>query len=304
MASKVSLSILIPVYNWDISQLLHTLHQQCLNLAEPGMVEVIVVDDGSSQKFSNKRLAGEFPEVQYKELSENTGRSAVRNTLIDLAQGADVLFLDADMLPDQDKFVQTYLDLARKGVDVVCGGISYQQIDKLDDAYSFYVHKSSKTEALPATVRNKTPWRYVFTSNILLRRDIVESVRFDPRFVSYGFEDIEWGIRLAKSFELFHIDNPCTHMGIMKKLQDFNKMRDSVENHYLLYSLYPKEIGRTGAVGLAMYLQHLPDTILVFFDKLFSILFHQTTWNPLLYFVFQSDKGVLLARKLKEHKTV
>lgn len=297
--TPVCLSILIPVYNWDIAPLLHSLWAQCSRLAKRDQTEIIVVDDGSSRKFNNRAAAAELPGVVYKELPENKGRAAVRNFLVQLARGKYILFLDADMLPDQENFVQTYLELAGKGRDVVCGGISYRQNDLTDPAGSFYVHKSLKTEALPAEVRRKTPWRYIFTSNILLRREIMNSVKFDSRFTGYGFEDIEWGIRLAESFTVEHIDNTCSHLGVMRKEEVLVRMREATDNYVLLFSLYPQKTGSVGALGLARRLRCFPDFLLRYGDKVLTGLFDFFSWNRLLFLLFQCDKAVLLARKLK-----
>lgn len=300
MDSPVFLSILIPVYNWDVGPLLVRLSSQCLHLSKGQQVEIIVMDDGSTEKFVNQEVAGRLALVRYEESSVNKGRAEIRNALLQQAKGEYVLFLDADMLPDRDDFIQTYLQQGRLGSEIVCGGISYLQNEKNNAEYSFYLYKSRKTEALPVSVRASIPWRYLFTSNIMVRRDIMESVRFDPRFTGYGFEDIEWGIRLGESFTLTHIDNTCSHMGVMSKQQVFSKMRDSIQNYAFLLSLHPLKVGRTGAAGLASFLKHLPDNLLTLGDVVLSRLFARVAWNWLLLLIFQCTKAVLLAKVLKK----
>lgn len=300
MDSPIFLSVLIPVYNWNVGPLLTSLYSQCVHLPEGQRVEIIVMDDGSSEKFTNRTVAAQLSLVRYEESGVNKGRAEIRNALLQQAKGVYVLFLDADMLPDRDDFIQTYLAQGREGREIVCGGISYCQNKQKDPEYSFYLYKSGKTEALPSSVRRSTPWRYLFTSNIMVRRDIMKSVHFDPRFTGYGFEDIEWGIRLGKSFIITHIDNTCSHMGVMSKQQVFSKMRDSVQNYALFLSLHPLKIGRTGAAGLASFLKHLPDALLTLGDLLLSRLFTWIPWNWCLFFIFQCTKAVLLARVLKK----
>lgn len=302
--SNVILSILIPVYNWDISLLLKELDAQRRKLPSSDAIEIIVVDDGSTRKFKNSDMAARLGGVQYIELQENTGRAAVRNYLVDVAKGAFLLFLDADMLPDQDDFLQKYMDIADEGSQVVCGGISYRRIDRKISSASFHIYKSLKTEALPPEKRNTIPWRYVFTSNTMIRRDILDTISFDPRFVQYGFEDIEWAMRLSASYRIEHVDNTCSHMGVMDKQQLFERMRESTENYYLLYMMYPEKTASVGAVGPARYLCHLPDVLLRLGDKILSYLFIHISWNALLYMLFQGDKVVLLARKLKNLEKV
>ncbi|MBU1060622.1 MAG: glycosyltransferase [Proteobacteria bacterium] len=299
MTATVFLSILIPVYNWDIGPLLSRLHDQCLHLSQGEEVEIIVMDDGSSEKYSNASVAEQLPLVRYQELGLNRGRAEIRNRLLDQAKGEYVLFVDADMLPDHDQFIQTYVEQGRAGAEIICGGISYLQNKEVHPDYSFYLYKSKKTEAVPPSVRNTIPWRYLFTSNIMVRRDILRAVSFDPQFTGYGFEDIEWGVRLGALFTIVHIDNSCSHMGVMKKKQVFVKMRDSIANYSLLLSLHPAKIGHTGAAGLARLLSYFPDALLRAGDRLLSRLFNSLAWNRFLFYIFQCDKAVLLARELK-----
>ncbi len=301
MSSSVFLSILIPVYNWDVRPLLQRLHGQCIGLDGKEGIEIIVMDDGSSEKFDTASMAEQLSQVIYEELSVNRGRVAVRNALLDKAKGEYVLFCDADMLPDHDDFLQVYFDQAKAGCEVVCGGISYLQSRTDEGVYSFYMYKSKKTEALSAEKRNATPWRYLFTSNIMLRRDILDLIRFDSRFKGYGFEDIEWAIRLSEAHTIKHVDNTCSHMGVLTKQQVYINMRDSIENYVLLLSLHPERTAGSGAAIVATRLEILSVSLLTLADAVLSKLFSVLSWNPLLFFVFQCDKVVLLAKVLKEN---
>ncbi len=190
---------------------------------------------------------------------------------------------------------------AKQGKEILCGGISYLQCDKNDEQHSFYLYKSSKTESLPASVRQKAPWRYLFTSNILLLREIMESVSFDSQFSGYGFEDIEWGVRLGQSHTITHIDNSCSHMGLMRKSEVYSKMCESISNYGLLIALHPESGKGAGAGALAARLSVLPHFILNLSDKLLSFLFHTLNWNKLLLLLFQLDKAILLAILLKKN---
>jgi len=134
----------------------------------------------------------------------------------------------------------------------------------------------------------------------MLRRDIMESVRFDPSFTSYGFEDIEWGMRLRDRYRIEHVDNTCTHTGLMGKEEVLTRMREAVPNQYLLYTLYPETVGSAGAVKLSRYVRHLPGPVLRLCDRLITILFARLTWNRFLYLLFQLDKVILLAVTLRE----
>jgi len=299
MSSPVFLSILIPVYNHDVAPLLKELNNQCNALDKKQNIEIIVLDDGSEKKYNNQQTATAIHRVRYIESASNKGRSATRNQLIKKSTGNYLLFLDADMLPDKQDFIQQYLQQAEKNYDVVCGGISYQQSNNQSDDYAFYQYKSIRTEALPASQRNQSPLRYIFTSNILLRAECAKKVHFNDQFSSYGYEDIEWGIRLAEKYSVVHTDNTCTHMGLVSKQQVFSRMRASSCNFALLLSLHPGFFHKTAAARLAAYLKYLPNFLLTLTDSLCKWLFIHLTNKHLLFYVFQFDKAVLLSRELK-----
>jgi len=78
---KVKLSILIPVYNYDVRDLVHKLHDQLIELDTP--VEILCYDDAStdeSYKVTNREI-NKLSVVIYKELPANIGRAAIRNKL-------------------------------------------------------------------------------------------------------------------------------------------------------------------------------------------------------------------------------
>ncbi|HEX8350923.1 MAG TPA: glycosyltransferase, partial [Hymenobacter sp.] len=78
--SAPGLSILIPIYNRDVTELVQTLQQQATEWEGP--VEIICLDDGSQEEFRalNQPLAS-LAGVHYEELSHNIGRAAIRNRL-------------------------------------------------------------------------------------------------------------------------------------------------------------------------------------------------------------------------------
>ncbi len=83
------LSILIPVYNFDIRKLVVDLHFCCTS--ENIKFEIICFDDGSERAF--KEINAELKHLSnctYTELPQNIGRSAIRNKL---AQNANYLNL-------------------------------------------------------------------------------------------------------------------------------------------------------------------------------------------------------------------
>ena len=57
--------------------------------------------------------------------------------------------------------------------------------------------------------RAKRPNQNLNTSNILVSKRVMQAVPFDSRFLTYGYEDVFWGMSLAqKGIAVAHIDNP------------------------------------------------------------------------------------------------
>jgi len=89
------LSILIPIYNEDITKLVKDLAYQCNR--QKIDFEIICFDDASKQRYKDKNevLRSVF-RVNYVELSENLGRAKIRNWLAKSARFEHLMFLDGD----------------------------------------------------------------------------------------------------------------------------------------------------------------------------------------------------------------
>src|SRR5436190_1486313 len=111
------LSILIPVYNYDVTQLVTDLLKQGRALSQ--RFEICIYDDCSEERYRVKhRDLNHFPEIRYVELRQNIGRSALRNRLAKDANYEYLLFLDNDSALPDNQFLKRYWDLQKK-CDVV-----------------------------------------------------------------------------------------------------------------------------------------------------------------------------------------
>lgn len=297
---QYDLSILIPLYNWDIRPLLAELQMQIDSLPAHYTVEIVIVDDGSSERFDLSPFADRMPSLTWIDRRSNLGRSATRNQLLQNAHGLYLLFLDADVFPDASDFLQKYLDTAATGIQIICGGRSYNRRSMRGEEYAFYLYKSLRTEALPAEVRGRAPWRYLFTSNIFIASELVRDVPFDERFTAYGYEDIEWALRLQEKTTIVHIDNTCSHLGLLPKSEVFRKMRDSVPNYALLLRLHPEQTASATILKIVRGLRLMPHPALRFLDLLLRKLFFCFSGNRLSLCLFQLDKAVLLAAESRK----
>jgi len=119
------LSICIPIYNFDVTGLVVTLHQQAVrqNIA----AEVVCIDDCSDEAFraKNKDICNTYG--KYIQLEENVGRAKIRNLFLQYAIYDYLLFLDCDSVLIASNFVKKYTEaIIKSNAKVLCGGRIYE----------------------------------------------------------------------------------------------------------------------------------------------------------------------------------
>lgn len=304
--TSVLLSVVIPVFNWNIAKLLSALFEESAH-SRLGRLEIIVADDCTSDevvKAENRQYFAEItlPYLRSIEMQTNLGRSAVRNRLAGEARGEYLLFVDCDVLPDAGNFLATYLKHAAEGVrDVVCGGISYRTRIRTEPEYDFHAYLGTRKEVKAAAERNLAPWRYILTSNIMVRKSVFLATSFNERFSGYGYEDIEWGVRLAEKYRILHIDNTASHLGLVSKATAYDKMCNSVPNYLLLRELCPAAFSASAISRLVGLLAKCDAALLDLLDRSLKRRFlGSRSGNGSAFFLFQLNFAVLLARTLKK----
>lgn len=302
------ISVLIPVFNFDITALVERLVAEISSSALTGKVEVILVDDASTnlkiQELNRNAVKIlNSSSVQYFELEKNIGRSSIRNFLGNMATGEYLLFMDADMLPDKSDFLQKYLGYSTEGYyDVICGGISYQTRRDWDKRYDFYCYLSNKREAIPCDIRNAEPWRFLLTSNIMIRQCTFSNNMFDESFVGYGYEDVELGIRLFNTCRIVHIDNTASHLGLMEKNECYERMVDSIPNLYRLIAKHPDYFRKIPIYRYVIVFSHIPTNVLFFLKMMLFSIFTRTNNFFIAFIAIQLSKAILIAIKSHENK--
>lgn len=302
---SVKLTVLIPVHNWDVTSLLGKLLDEADSFQLWPKIEIIVLDDNSSDpvsKANNDAFAckNQRARFQYSCLQQNVGRSSIRNLLAEKAKGVFLLFMDCDVVPDSETFLRTYLKHAENGDhDIVCGGRSYEWRVMSGAEYDYHLYWGNKKEVKTASERNSMPWRHILTSNVMVRKKVFEITPLDERFVGYGYEDIEWGVRLAQKFNILHIDNTASHLGLVTKQKAYEKMRESVPNYLLLKELCPHAFHVSAISKLVPLLHKCSTRFLEMLDRCLKRVFLDCTNNRLAFVFFQLNFAVLLARSTK-----
>lgn len=233
------LSILIPIYAFDVRPFVKELYAQAQLL---GMEwEIILFDDDSPEewKIKNRKL-GDLKGVEYKELQENIGRSAIRNALAQSAQYPYLLFMDCDSETMSSNFLQYYIDeCAPKRV--LYGGRAYKQEKPEDKTCLLHWYYGKTREVRSVEERNKHPHLGFMTNNFVIPKNIFLAIQLDERLKHYGHEDTLLGLKLEEqSIPIVHLNNPLVHIGLEKAQHWLGKQEQAIQNLYWLYLQYPK----------------------------------------------------------------
>lgn len=239
---KPLVSIVVPFKDYAVGLLAEEMVAQAQRCSVE--VELLFADDGSTNSTYSEQLSLCFADApvgcSVLSCGTNRGRAIIRNRLAAVAKGRYLLYLDADMLPDTDTFLERYAALARDGtLDIACGGRSYQRVADCPQSQLLYRHFSAATECVGSSVRNRNPLWYLLTNNLLVRRQLVLDHPFDSSYRGWGFEDADWALSLGK-VSVLHIDNTASHMGLPDEHELLAKYDDSAENFRHIYRQVPE----------------------------------------------------------------
>lgn len=233
------ISILIPVYNTSVVDLVKSLQQQCRQLSPH--YEIICLDDASAPEYRRvNQTLSTLEGVVYEELDQNIGRSRIRNRLADMANHPYLLFMDGDSKVVKADYLQAYLqDLTPD--TVIYGGRVYQANPPSDSVYRLHWHYGRWREAISAVKRREHPYRTFMTNNFIVPKAIATHIRFDESITRYGYEDTLYALELQKKgYEIRHLDNPLEHIGLETRPVFLRKVEEALDNLKLLLPQHPQ----------------------------------------------------------------
>ncbi|MEM1086198.1 MAG: glycosyltransferase family A protein [Pseudomonadota bacterium] len=264
VSGEAALSICVPAFKDSADALLASL----VRLPGAEQCTLLIFDDGSDDPELTRLLARQilrFPgPARLITAPANAGRAHARNRLIALAETDWILFLDADMRPDEDDFLTCYLDAATRHDEpaLIAGGFSLKHAHTTDET-RLHAAQSLTSECIDAEDRALEPGRYVFTSNILVHRDILQTVKFDDAFQGWGWEDVDWGLRIAERYPIEHINNTATHLGLDSEIALMTKYGSSASNFALALERHPTALKQTPLYKAARLISRFPGRGLV-----------------------------------------
>jgi len=249
----MQISVIIPTFNRAkiLKECLHAVFKQDFPLKD---YEVIVVDDGS--KDNTKEVVYELKE-KYKNLyyhyQKNQGQGIARNTGIMHAKGGIVCFIGDDIIVCPEfltEHIRVHLKYGGENVAVL-GFVGWHPKLTITPFMKWLTNGSSVLGKFGGhqfafeKLQNKqqADYNFFYTSNISLKRSLLDKYPFDPEFSGYGWEDIELGYRPHKRVGLRLIYNNKAigyHDHAMTEDSLRGRMRSIGASAWIIHRKYPE----------------------------------------------------------------
>ena len=227
------LSILVPIYNYNVYPLVLELHNQCKDC---GIAFEILCQDDASQSSLNafNENVNALSNCSFVSLKENLAHRENRNSLAEQAKFDYLLFIDGDSIIIHDNFIKKNIDNLHD-FDVVYGGRLHPEKcpsdnQKLRWKYGRFIEDKS------AENRKKKPYQSLLFNNTLIKKDCFNKVKFDKYRKKYGHDDTQLSYQLSLlKYKINHIENPVEHGDIDTNLIYLKKTKEALENLISLY---------------------------------------------------------------------
>ncbi len=269
------LSILIPVFDFNVYPLVAELHQQAIDC---GIAFEILCQDDASQSHLNifNENIKALSYCSFVSLKKNLSHRENRNSLAEQAQFDYLLFIDGDSVIIQSDFIKKYIENLQD-FDVVYGGRLHPEEcpsnnQKLRWKYGKFIEDKS------AENRKKTQYQSVLFNNTVIKKKCFISVKFDKDIKKYGHDDtrVSYQLSLLKS-KINHIENPVEHGDIDSNFDYLNKTKESLENLFALYEEKKISLEFVRLLQLYHFLKRTKSTFII--SKIHSLMEQHLTQN-------------------------
>ncbi|WP_289044299.1 glycosyltransferase family 2 protein [uncultured Aliiroseovarius sp.] len=234
VTNSASVSVVIPTFNRRAT--IGSAIESALRQSHASH-EIIIVDDASTDG-TVEYVSHTYPAVRILVMKERQGACSARNAGIDIATGHYIAFLDSD-----DEFLPNKIKT---------------QIDALSDAQARYATSGYLTdsghELLTKSLSEDHLIRFNFrggTSGLLVERDLICKVRFDPRMLAA--QDWDVFMRLAKQAFGVHCPAPLYRYGLSQPNRITRSRRRRLLGHVQLFN---KNIAGTPGASIRNRITH------------------------------------------------
>ena len=277
------LSILIPTYNYNVYPLVMELKSQAdeLDLS----YEILVQDDASKNFLEENTKINHLQHCSYTLNLENLGRGNNINLLNNRAQFDYVLIMEADAFPEKKTYLKDLITAINQETHVLFGGVSYPKI-KPEQANLLRWKYGNERESISLKNRIKNPYHFVFTWNLLVKKDILTQFPFPNNITSYGYEDVVFIKQLKENNIIIqHIENKLIHFNSESSVTFIHKTEIALQTLHQLIQNQKLSSNDTkiGKVSKLFQVLHLQNLVCYIFSKISKkCIANLTSSNPSL----------------------
>lgn len=198
MNKQPIVSVVIPTYNRA-----STIERSVRSVLRQSFtdLEVIVVDDCSTDATESIIRSIKDNKIRYKKLKKNMGGNYARNFGVSLAKGKYIAFQDSDDEWDSEK-IEKQIEAIKDADYCFCRFIKFKNgKSEVVPAESFQI-PSDRSEAFKTLFNGNQ----ISTQTLLMKRELFDDISFDeslPRF-----QDWDFAIRLARKYAGAFIGEP------------------------------------------------------------------------------------------------
>lgn len=224
----IKLSVCIPVYNFDVRELVYGLKNEIES--QNLFAEIILIDDFSDRHFFSLNSAIQNVASVFVSLDENVGRSKIRNLFLNYAKGEYLLFLDCDGKLIQENFLENYLNFLLKNplADTIYGGRKVP-VEIPDQKHLLRWKFAVERENLSVEARKSHPYLSFQTNNFVIRKKVLDMIPFNISYSNYGYEDLLFAMDLkSENITIHHIENQVLNNDVETNEVYLKKVKESV----------------------------------------------------------------------------
>ena len=216
---KVKISVIIPTFNRGniiCNSIKSVLNQTYKNL------EVIVIDDGSTDNTKNEVDKLKDKRIRYIKLEKNIGSSNARNIGIKKAKGEYISFQDSD-----DKFYPDKLEIQMKNLINNNSDLDFCKIkvNYNSSYYLFYPNIEQEESIRKGNIFNNliSSGNFISTQAILARKKFLCKYYFDPNLPR--LQDYELILRMIPNVKISYTDTVLCELQLQNDSITFSKTK-------------------------------------------------------------------------------
>tara|TARA_R110002096_G_scaffold17522_4_gene60601 strand:+ start:6860 stop:7747 length:888 start_codon:yes stop_codon:yes gene_type:complete len=262
------ISILIPVYNYNITHLVIEIHKQ-LSISDVDF-EILCLEDGSDNEYvKQNKTINTLTNTKQVISKINVGRISTRQLLCNEAKYSWLLFLDADVIPKKSHFISDYINLINSKYEAIFGGFTYSS-EKPGSNYMLRWTYGKNNEEVLSSKRNKNPYKVIISANFLIRKTVFDQINSQIKGNAYGFDNYFATLLKSEKIKILHIDNEVYHKGIETNACYLEKKEAAAKTLLTLYKSGKTQNHDNDLLGLFIKLKSYKlNYLFVLFYKLF-----------------------------------